>query len=362
VAALRDGAGPVVRLHPGDAAAAGVGEGDPVRVVSARGGAAARVAIDEGLPAGTAFLPFHAGPLLEPGGWANALTPRALDPLSFQPELKHTAVRVEPAPAVAVAGGALAGAVVAALGGRGVPAALLGPDELERTPARVRRAQVAEAPLTAEPWWEVARRPPGAAGTAVLDLAAGPEPLAALPALAGAGWAVAWRGERWLPGPVRRLVEAHLAPDGGGAAGLVVGAPAPAPCRCPVADAVVLVPGGRLGLHGPLSGDPSTLAALLAGELGPRAALRRVVAALTERRSLVVAGDPLGDPEGDAGQGVDVLLHEDRAAGTAQVWRLAGGQVLGVAAVLAPDVAADVEALWLADPEPALLRRRFPLR
>jgi hypothetical protein len=43
------------------------------------------------------------------------------------------------------------------------------------------------------------------------------------------------------------------------------------------------------------------------------------------------------------------------------VWRLAAGQVLGVAAVLRPAAVEDVEALWLADPEPALVRRRFPL-
>jgi hypothetical protein len=41
---------------------------------------------------------------------------------------------------------------------------------------------------------------------------------------------------------------------------------------------------------------------------------------------------------------------------------VAAGQVLGVAAVLPPAVAEDAEALWLADPEPAALRRRFPLR
>jgi len=41
-------------------------------------------------------------------------------------------------------------------------------------------------------------------------------------------------------------------------------------------------------------------------------------------------------------------------AGAAQVWRIAAGQVLGVAAVLPPAVAEDVEALRLADPNAAL--------
>jgi hypothetical protein len=172
---------------------------------------------------------------------------------------------------------------------------------------------------------------------------------------------VQWRGERWLPAPVRALVERALR-LAAAESGLVVGAPAP-PRRAVAAppETLVLEPGGLLGWDRPLSGDPATLASFLAGAAGPRSALRRVVAALSPRRSLIVAGDPLGDPATDLEQGVDLLTHEDRAAGWAQVWRLAAGQVLGVAAVLRPAAVEDVEALWLADPEPALVRRRFPL-
>lgn len=132
-------------------------------------------------------------------------------------------------------------------------------------------------------------------------------------------------------------------------------AEAPAP-----AGVLVLAPGGRLGAHGPLSADPATLACLLAGQVTQRGALRRVVARLSPRAALVLAGDPLGDPAEDAEQGVDLLVHED--AGSAQVWRLASGQVLGVAAVVPHAVAEDVEALWSADPDPDRLRRRFPVR
>jgi hypothetical protein len=360
VAALRDGGEPLLRLHPADAAAAGVADGELARVASPRGGGLARVAVDPSLPAGTAFLPFHIGPLARPDGWANALTGRALDPVSFQPELKHTAVRVTPAGAVAIAGGALAEAVAGRLRGRGLPVRLVDFAGLERTPDRFLRVIVAEAPLSAAPWWEVAEAPPAGAGLAVLDLGAGPEPLAALAPLADRGWRVAWRGERWLPAPVRRLVERRLAT--GGSPALRVGGPAAAE-REPVPDgALVLEPGGPVGAHAPLAGDPATLAALVAGELGPRGALRRVVAPLSERATLVLAGDPAGDPARDREQGVDLLVHEDGPAGTAQVWRFAAGQALGVAAVLPPAAAADLEALWLADPEPALLRRRFPVR
>jgi hypothetical protein len=331
-------------------------------VASARGAVLARVALSQELRPGTAFLPFHVGPLVRPDGWANALTARALDPDSFQPELKHTAVRVQPAGPVAVAGGALAAAVVRALCDGGRPARHVGLDELARLPETVLAVAVAEAALTAEPWWEVATSPPPPGGTVLLDLAAGPEPLAALPALAGAGWEVGWRHERWLPEPVRELVARHL-PAGGETAALVVGGPAASPPLEAPPGVLILEPGGRLGRYAPLSADPATLAVYLAGgREEPRRALRRVAAGLGPRTSLLVAGEPLGDPERDREQGVDLLVHEDRAAGTAQVWRLTDGQVLGVAAVLAPPVIEDAEALWLADPEPGLLRRRFPLR
>ncbi|HXM54081.1 MAG TPA: nitrate reductase [Candidatus Dormibacteraeota bacterium] len=364
VAGLRGGWEAVLRLHPADAARAGVGEGALARVTSARGGLHARVAVDDRVAEGSAFLPFHAGPLLQPAGWANALTVRALDPASFQPELKHTAVRVEPATGVALAGGALAAAIAVELERRGVPSRVL--EELGRAPDAALRVVVAETGLgAAVPWWEVAASAPAGPGVAVLDLGAGPEPLAALPALVDAGWTVGWRGERWLPEPVGGLVRGLVARwlPAEGPADLLVGGPAAAPCPRPHDGALVLSPGHRLGLLAPLSGDPASLASLLAGQVEPRGALRRVVAALSRRATLVVAGDPLGaGAADDAAQGVDLLVHEDRAAGTAQVWRIASGQVLGVAAVLAPSAAGDIEALWLADPHPALVRRRFPVR
>jgi hypothetical protein len=288
------------------------------------------------------------------------VTGRALDPLSFQPELKHTAVRVEPAAAVALAGGRLAEAVARELEERGVRARRLELAELERAPAGVRRVVVAEAEPAGEPWWEVALASPDGPGVALLDLAAGPEPLAAMPALLDRGWRLGWRGERWLPEPVRRLVARWLR-AGEEPAGLVVGGVASAPDPPAPAGALVLAPGGRLGFHAPVSGDPATLASYLSGTRGPRAALRRVVAVLSASTALVVAGDPLGDPDHDPEQGIDLLVHEDRVAGTAQVWRVAAGQVLGVAAVVPSAAADDVEALWLADPDPALLRRRFPV-
>ena len=89
---------PFIELHPADAAAAGVADGERVRVRSRRGDAVLLARLTGSVPAGTAFAPFHWGALhLEPGATpVNAVTARAVDPVSLQPELKACAVRVEP--------------------------------------------------------------------------------------------------------------------------------------------------------------------------------------------------------------------------------------------------------------------------
>ncbi|SDK59792.1 assimilatory nitrate reductase catalytic subunit [Streptomyces indicus] len=85
--------GPFVQLHPRLADRIGVGEGDPVAVVSRRGRAVAPARITAGIRADTVFMPFH-----WPGeGRANSLTHPALDPASRMPEFKVCAVRLEAA-------------------------------------------------------------------------------------------------------------------------------------------------------------------------------------------------------------------------------------------------------------------------
>ncbi len=102
---------PFVELHPEDADRAGVADGDHVRLVSRRGTAIVRARVaavggdgrdDDPLDGGTirpgvAFAPFHWGLLHAPAGAGqlNALSHDATDPVSFQPELKAMAVRVE---------------------------------------------------------------------------------------------------------------------------------------------------------------------------------------------------------------------------------------------------------------------------
>ncbi len=83
--------------HPLDADAAGLADGDLVRVVSRRGELRLPVALDETLPRGVAFAPFHWGAkhAVAGAGVLNALTIGAVDPTSKQPELKAVAVRLE---------------------------------------------------------------------------------------------------------------------------------------------------------------------------------------------------------------------------------------------------------------------------
>jgi len=89
---------PTLACNSLDAAAAGLDEGELVRVVSRRGELRLPVAIDDGMPRGVAFAPFHWGAMHAPAGAGalNALTIAAVDPTSAQPELKAVAVRLEP--------------------------------------------------------------------------------------------------------------------------------------------------------------------------------------------------------------------------------------------------------------------------
>ncbi len=88
---------PLLSMHPDDLSARELRDGDLAGISSRRGTAVLRVRASQELKRGQAFVPMHWGRgfLSSPG--ANALMPSALDPRSFQPELKHAAVQVEPA-------------------------------------------------------------------------------------------------------------------------------------------------------------------------------------------------------------------------------------------------------------------------
>lgn len=86
---------PYLEIHPVDALASGVSENLLARVHSRWGEALVRVRTNPEQQPGTVFMPMHWGSPLAPFGRVNALVNPEVDPLSGQPELKHTPVRVQ---------------------------------------------------------------------------------------------------------------------------------------------------------------------------------------------------------------------------------------------------------------------------
>ncbi|MGW7204438.1 molybdopterin-dependent oxidoreductase [Streptomyces sp. NPDC054837] len=96
--------GPFVELHPEDAGALGIAEGDRVEVASRRGRAVLPAVVTDRVRPGCCFAPFHWNDLFGEYLSVNAVTSDAVDPISFQPEFKVCAVsltRVSSAPAPA---------------------------------------------------------------------------------------------------------------------------------------------------------------------------------------------------------------------------------------------------------------------
>lgn len=89
---------PFIELHPRDAEALGVQEGDWLEVRSRRGVARFPVQIARGNAPGTVFVPMHWGALWADQAEANALTHAIACPDSHQPELKACAVELVPLP------------------------------------------------------------------------------------------------------------------------------------------------------------------------------------------------------------------------------------------------------------------------
>ncbi|MFC8145838.1 molybdopterin-dependent oxidoreductase [Streptomyces paradoxus] len=84
--------GPFVELHPQDASALGVAEGDLIEVASRRGRAVLPAVVTDRVRPGGCFAPFHWNDLFGEYLSINAVTSDAVDPLSFQPEFKVCAV------------------------------------------------------------------------------------------------------------------------------------------------------------------------------------------------------------------------------------------------------------------------------
>lgn len=88
---------PRIQVHPSDLHRRGWADGQLMRVKSRRGEIVLPVAASEEVRPGQAFVAMHWGARSLSHDGVNALTIPAFDPISKQPELKHAALRIEPA-------------------------------------------------------------------------------------------------------------------------------------------------------------------------------------------------------------------------------------------------------------------------
>jgi assimilatory nitrate reductase catalytic subunit len=86
---------PCLYLHPDDMRRHGVPEGTLVRLHTRRGQVILPASGDEGLRPGHAFVHMHWGSGFIAGDGVNALANKVFDPISRQPELKHSAAGIE---------------------------------------------------------------------------------------------------------------------------------------------------------------------------------------------------------------------------------------------------------------------------
>jgi assimilatory nitrate reductase catalytic subunit len=86
---------PYIEIHPDDALAHGIVPDGLARLVSAHGTMLARVKVSVEQRVGSVFVPFHWNDSLARHARADALVNPVTDPISGQPEFKHTPVRVE---------------------------------------------------------------------------------------------------------------------------------------------------------------------------------------------------------------------------------------------------------------------------
>jgi len=86
---------PFVDMHPHDALIAGVRAGEFVRVTTRWGSLVARLRASGELPRGMIFVPMHWNGVYAADSRVGALVSPAVDPISGEPEFKHTPARVE---------------------------------------------------------------------------------------------------------------------------------------------------------------------------------------------------------------------------------------------------------------------------
>ncbi|MDQ2820948.1 MAG: molybdopterin-dependent oxidoreductase [Pseudomonadota bacterium] len=87
---------PFIDLHPQDALLHGVRAGELARVSSQWGQMVARVQHGGGMARGAGFIPIHWSGQTASDARVGALVSPAVDPVSGEPEFKHTPIRIEP--------------------------------------------------------------------------------------------------------------------------------------------------------------------------------------------------------------------------------------------------------------------------
>ncbi|MFN2378303.1 MAG: molybdopterin-dependent oxidoreductase [Candidatus Binatia bacterium] len=86
---------PFVDLHAGDAAVAGITEGDLVKIASRWGSAVLKARISGEVAAGNLFVPIHWSAVNSSEGRIGAVVNPVVDPASGEPEFKHTPASIE---------------------------------------------------------------------------------------------------------------------------------------------------------------------------------------------------------------------------------------------------------------------------
>ncbi len=90
----RHRAEPTVELHPGDAERYGLVDGSLAKLASPQGEAVLRVRVDDGQQPGSVFVPIHWNDTNSANAVVSRLVGAVTDPVSGQPESKHTPVSV----------------------------------------------------------------------------------------------------------------------------------------------------------------------------------------------------------------------------------------------------------------------------
>ena len=85
---------PYGELHPADASALNLSDGSLMRIFSRWGEVVVRTRISDGQQRGSLFVPMHWGGRFASNGRIDCVVNPAVDPLSGQPEFKHTPVRI----------------------------------------------------------------------------------------------------------------------------------------------------------------------------------------------------------------------------------------------------------------------------